>query len=368
MADMTPQITDLTATIQKATDTINRHFISNNLPSLTFAPTSTTKFPACPDHVMEARVSLLEACSTLSQLISGPTEYVRSSLWNHLPGVVQYIVHFGIQDIVPLDGSTIHYADIAAKAGVDESVCKRVIRMAMTHRLFWEPEPGFVSHTAPSLYLAFNSKAMLYVLEESMVASGWLSAAVEKYPGSQERNHTPWNIAYGVEQPFFDFAETQPKRMNSFMAAMMTQAKVPEYDPKWVVQGFDWASIGSGTVVDVAGNAGHISQAISVANPSLNFIVQDLEKVVGAADTRVQGQNMEKLKFQVYDMFKQTQPVKGAEVYLLRFILHDYSDKYAAIILKNIVPAMGPNSRIIIAEMVMPEPGTVPRIIEKKMR
>jgi O-methyltransferase domain len=60
--------------------------------------------------------------------------------------------------------------------------------------------------------------------------------------------------------------------------------------------------------------------------------------------------------------------VKHAEVYLLRFICHDYSDKYAAKILQNIVPAMGPNSRLIIRDGVIPPPGTISKMDERLMR
>jgi len=44
----------------------------------------------------------------------------------------------------------------------------------------------------------------------------------------------------------------------------------------------------------------------------------------------------------------------GAKFYYLRNILHDWPDEKAVIILKNIIPALGPDSRILIDEMVLP--------------
>jgi len=43
-----------------------------------------------------------------------------------------------------------------------------------------------------------------------------------------------------------------------------------------------------------------------------------------------------------------------AKFYYLRNILHDWPDEKAVIILKNIIPAMGPDSRILIDDMVLP--------------
>lgn len=62
------------------------------------------------------------------------------------------------------------------------------------------------------------------------------------------------------------------------------------------------------------------------------------------------------------------QPVKGASVYLLRFILHDHPDKGAIDILRNLVTALQKGSRIIIMDGVMPEPNVLPKSEERIMR
>ncbi|RAL15721.1 uncharacterized protein BO97DRAFT_173868 [Aspergillus homomorphus CBS 101889] len=45
----------------------------------------------------------------------------------------------------------------------------------------------------------------------------------------------------------------------------------------------------------------------------------------------------------------------GADVYLLRSIPHDWSDKYAVLILKNLVPALKGKARVLIADFIGPE-------------
>ena len=74
-----------------------------------------------------------------------------------------------------------------------------------------------------------------------------------------------------------------------------------------------------------------------------------------------------RLSFYGHDFLK-PQPIEGADVYLLRMILHDWPDKYAIQILRNIVPAMRPGARVILNESCVPEPGSVSVQREKRVR
>jgi 6-hydroxytryprostatin B O-methyltransferase len=75
-----------------------------------------------------------------------------------------------------------------------------------------------------------------------------------------------------------------------------------------------------------------------------------------------------RLRFQAHD-FTQVQPVHGADVYLLRMILHDWSDDEALKIIKNIIAAFDKaKSRLIIMDTVLPEPGSIPVSVERIVR
>lgn len=75
-----------------------------------------------------------------------------------------------------------------------------------------------------------------------------------------------------------------------------------------------------------------------------------------------------RLTFQAHD-FTQPQPVRGANVYLLRMILHDWPDDEAARILRNVVTAMDKDkSRLLIMDTVLPSPGSVPVSVERIVR
>ncbi|KAF3024985.1 hypothetical protein E8E14_013922 [Neopestalotiopsis sp. 37M] len=58
---------------------------------------------------------------------------------------------------------------------------------------------------------------------------------------------------------------------------------------------------------------------------------------------------------QVAHNFFEPQPIKGARFYYLRQVLHDWPDENCVVILKHLMDALGPDSQILIDEMVLPD-------------
>ena len=105
-------------------------------------------------------------------------------------------------------------------------------------------------------------------------------------------------------------------------------------------------------LVDVGGGFGQ--QAIAFKNkfPNLlgRIIVQDI------AATLDQAKPINGIEFMMCDFF-QPQPIKDAKFYYFRHVLHNWTDGDCARILKAIILAMGPQSRVIIDEVVLPDMG-----------
>lgn len=55
----------------------------------------------------------------------------------------------------------------------------------------------------------------------------------------------------------------------------------------------------------------------------------------------------------VHDFYAE-QPVKGATIYLLRAIIHDWSDKYCLRILRRLREAAAPTSRLVVVDTILP--------------
>lgn len=116
----------------------------------------------------------------------------------------------------------------------------------------------------------------------------------------------------------------------------------------------------------IGGSHGAVCKAIATKFPGINFIVQDLEHVIATAPPLTTEQS-ESITYQVHD-FLTPQPVKDADVYFLRWILHNWSDKYSVRILQNLIPALKPGARIVLNENVLPPPGVLPRLREERLR
>ena len=328
-------------------------------------------FPPAPKEILAARQTAREAAQALLTLLLTPREHLRAipaGLKDN--GALQYIVHFDLASAVPPDRA-VPFSKIAAQAELDEAQCKRILRFAMTQGFFHEPEMGLVAHTSSSVLLRdpITRDTLRYITEDSGPASLRLVENVEKYGASEEMNETAWNLAHGTDLPQFQFFEKHPKRGRRFWQAMRYMGRTEGFNIKHLVSGFDWSQLSEGsTVVDVGGSLGHASIAIAVATKKPKCVVQDLPKIIEGANTEEVPEEVKgRIDFMTHAFFS-PQPIKGADVYLLRFIMHNYSDKYASKILKNIVPAMGKSSRLIIMDGVMPAPGSVPKAEERSVR
>ena len=63
------------------------------------------------------------------------------------------IHQYGIARHLP-QGHPVPYEDLARSTGLEPELLKRLIRHAITHRVFKEPKKGFVEHNATSRLLA----------------------------------------------------------------------------------------------------------------------------------------------------------------------------------------------------------------------
>jgi 6-hydroxytryprostatin B O-methyltransferase len=106
------------------------------------------------------------------------------------------------------------------------------------------------------------------------------------------------------------------------------------------------------------------------AFPDLRFIVQDLPGPIETARAQAEvlpKEIVERIEFMEHDFFTE-QPVKDADVYLLRMIIHDWPDADAIRILKGLAAAMKPGARMVIMDMMLPKPGTRSRTLEAALR
>jgi SAM-dependent methyltransferase len=117
--------------------------------------------------------------------------------------------------------------------------------------------------------------------------------------------------------------------------------------------GFDFAPVGS--VVDVGGGQGTLLLEILERHPRLCGVLFDLPHVVERARSRLQARAPGRAEVRSGD-FLEAVPA-GADVYLLKHVLHNWPDEQALRLLQNCARARSPGGRVLVVEAILsPDP------------
>jgi 6-hydroxytryprostatin B O-methyltransferase len=101
--------------------------------------------------------------------------------------------------------------------------------------------------------------------------------------------------------------------------------------------------------------------------PNIKIIVQDLPNVVQRGRSSLPNDAWAKrIEFLPHDFFTPEQ-TRG-DAYLLRQILHDWTDDDARKIVKNLMPAFRANTHLLVLDIVLPDPHTTSPYVERLLR
>ena len=107
-------------------------------------------------------------------------------------------------------------------------------------------------------------------------------------------------------------------------------------------------------IVDVGGGSGGLLAAILKAHPEVHGMLFDLPHVILAAKVDLtKAFPTERCELVVGDFFNSIP--KGADVYLLKAVLHDWDDERCLAILRNCRRAIPSNGRLLLIERAAPE-------------
>ena len=314
------------------------------------------------------------------------------------------IYKFDIAAKVPTGGE-ISFAELATACGLYEPDLRRIVRFAIIyHRLFREPRKGYVAHSAASRQLAENGDVrdgVGLMFDDYYPSFARVSCTARRSHRSQSHEprtnrsaldgrrlgslqrprtepncNTPiipftprsplihsthpfiqgWALAHNsTHQTLFAYLAAHPSRASRFGGAMkFFSSTVPGNSPTHLLDAYPWSGLGAGaTVVDVGGSDGYVSVLLARAFPGLRLVVQDLPGVVQGAAAALPEELLGRVEFRAHDFFEE-QDVKGAEVYLFRWILHDWPDAYVVRILRALVPALKKGAKVVVNDNVAP--------------
>jgi 6-hydroxytryprostatin B O-methyltransferase len=72
-----------------------------------------------------------------------------------------------------------------------------------------------------------------------------------KWPGSEEPNEGCFQLAYNMNESVFSYFAKDMMKLKRYGMAMSSSTDTEGYQLDFLVAGFDWASLGEATVVDV---------------------------------------------------------------------------------------------------------------------
>lgn len=266
---------------------------------------------------------------------------------------LQVAVKLGIADLI---GDTERdVKELALSAGVDEDYLFRVLRVLEMNQL--------VARRASKTFVLTPAGALLRSDVPGSFASAmqWLTDPLHfevysKLAGSVERGKTTFDGIYG--EPFFRWLSrkenTEEAQVFNDAMTSISEMCVPAFLEAYDFSVFDH-------LVDVGGGHGALLRAILRAAPRLRGTVADMPTVVPEAQAAIEVEGLTHRCTAVECDFFAGVP-EGGDAYLLKHIVHDWSDAQAVQLLKNIRAVIPQHGKLILAEAVLdgsaaPHPG-----------
>lgn len=166
---------------------------------------------------------------------------------------LRWLVHFNVLSHIPLQRS-VSYETIASAAHVPLHQLRSIVRMAMTTNLLREPIPGEVAHSSTSAAFVIDSSLRdwaLFATSNLAMMASYTVEATEKYGETESKTQTAFNVWKNTDKPFFDYVEKDKELTRQFASFMKNVSNSKGTRIQHLLTGYDWASLGKVTVVDV---------------------------------------------------------------------------------------------------------------------
>ncbi|KAF9042839.1 S-adenosyl-L-methionine-dependent methyltransferase [Hymenopellis radicata] len=270
----------------------------------------------------------------------------------------------------------LHINDIAAKNGQDPLKLARFIRYLAVQHIYREVSLNVFANTRISSMMdTLKSSAEIIAnpdlkhdgtpglaalashhLDEAFKASAyaWDTLANPKTVKSDEPNASPFNRAFNTQGSLWDLYARDERRQRRFNIGMQGIQSLQPADA--ILKSYEWATLSPGsTIVDVGGGVGTSSLVIAKNFPELHIVVQDLDGPISdARELWAKELPNANITLEVQDFFKLQPRDHTVSIFLLKQIMHDWSDSYCVKILTQLRSAASANTKLILVESIIP--------------
>ncbi|MEU8890459.1 methyltransferase [Streptomyces sp. NPDC048442] len=236
--------------------------------------------------------------------------------------------------------------EVAAETGAHEQATYRLLRALASLGLLEERAVGTFRAT-PAGTLLDSGRAdslvdMVGMFTEPEMQRGWALLDDGVRTGA-----TTFDTVFG--KGFFAHLKDRPELSARFNAAMSqasaeTAAALPH--------AYDFGRFHH--VADIGGGDGTLLTAVLQEYPELTGVLNDTEEGLAQAPERLRRLGLTERCSLVTGDFFQSVP-EGADLYLIKSILHDWNDEQCATILGHCRAVLPPEGRVLIVEPVLPE-------------
>ncbi|EKM56162.1 uncharacterized protein PHACADRAFT_94727 [Phanerochaete carnosa HHB-10118-sp] len=273
----------------------------------------------------------------------------------------------------------LHVNEIAAVRNIDAGKLGRILRHLASRHIFEEVAPDVFRNNRISSSMCTGKPvqdmvrspidrwddtngiaAFVSAKAEIQRGNGWLAEhLLDPATGnSQESNEAPWQRAMHTKLTLFEWMERPEHALEMRKFGIGMRARTSSDDSIVATRGFEWASLPSGSlVIDVGGGVGSLTMSLAKAHKHLRYVVQDRHAVVQEGE-RLWKATMPGfvengiVRLQGHDFFVE-QPIKDADVFILRQVLHDWLDEYASKILSRLRDAAQPTTKLVVMDAIM---------------
>jgi hypothetical protein len=164
---------------------------------------------------------------------------------------------------------------------------------------------------------------------------------------SVKTGKTAFDKIYG--KPIFEWLGEHPEQAATFDAAMVS---IHGRETGAMIDSYDFSQFA--IVADVGGGNGSVLRAILKRVPGVRAMLCDLPGVIERAKPLIAAEGLaDRLELKPTNFFEAVPA--GADAYLMRHIIHDWTDEQSLVILKNIRKVIGSGGKLLVIEGVVPK-------------
>lgn len=309
----------------------------------------------------------LSRSEELVSLAQSPAEHATSMILRTMEtAIIRTLLSLNVLQTIPATGS-ISLQNLAAATKTEASLLERLLRVVTrTGFLVRENSGASYRHTPTSLaYAGLIGALFAPCYDEGIRALVRLPEylSVRAKEEAQNAKYSPFTWNEGQEGiATFEILSNMPARTQGIHTLASNVQHLRPYT------GFyDFAKLipspGEGedadrpVFVDVGGGNGHVIKEVLQAVPQIRpeqFILEDRAETLELA--RTTGLLPAGVRLLEHDYLTR-QPVAGARAYHLRAVAYNLGDAELVQLLRQIVPAMAPDSKVLIAENILADDG-----------